>query len=165
MYNFLVLTPYDALRYGFFTGTLTTGGCAGMLAYGNAALTLDAGVVANKAVSIINSNEQCRTLMSGSVKAGSPKTFVQIAHGGLTVENNWLAYVNPKIKMIIQVESTTKKGIVALYAERTGIYIDIKKQILKSTKNSNPIVINGDKKDTNNLLIEMQQAVEKGRIY
>ena len=162
MYNFLVLTPYDALRYGFLTGTITTGACAGMLAYGNAVLTLDAGVVANKGVSFVNSNEQCRTLMSGSVKAGKPKTFVQIAHGGLTVENNWLAYVNPKIKMIFQVESKNqKKGIIALYAERTGFYIDIKKQILKVSDSSIPIVIKGNKDETVSLLNEMQQEVEK----
>ena len=150
MLGFLTLTPYSAMKYGFLTGTLSTGGCAAMALYGYSSVTIDPSWAIKDAMSILNHSESARSLLGGSIhQVGKASFKYDVALGGYTIENSSLVYKKPSLKMVFNVSGPSKKvGVCVLEAHKNGLKIEIINQILKA-KSGTEVVIRGDANSLN----------------
>jgi hypothetical protein len=123
-YGLMSMTPIQSAYYGFVTGVTATGVGGATVYYTAQNRSINADRLLRKTIHILNSSQDVRTTMGGSVSHGELSAF-RHSPGSWHIAS-WRPHWAPaKMDMIFNIYSGKNEGIVTVQAIQEGLHSKI----------------------------------------
>jgi len=123
-YGLMSMTPIQSGYYGFVTGIATSGTGLGLVYYGKQHQSVDVNSAIRNSISVLNSNEDIRSVMGGSVKCGELASF-RHSYGYWTVSGFRPKWIPAKADLLFNIYSERTEGVVSVEAVQRGVQANL----------------------------------------